>query len=238
MTRVLVAVCACVALVGGLFVGATRAAEASYTGRIIKGGIWYYLMLDGRWIKVNNPEKFPELDKSRDRNIKVLGELTRDNITLSKIEIIEPMAQLKELFPKAGYFSPRGGTTPHYTAYAVDPKTDPSAKPLGYAFFTTDVTKNVQGFDGPIYTLVGMDPNGRLTGVVVDFHTEPYGYFSIETPEYRNQFKGKSIRDAFRVGGDIDAISRASISVGSTTRAIRDSARAIAKELLSPEDLK
>lgn len=213
-------------------------AEQTYTGRMIKGGIWYYLLLDGRWIKINNQDSRPDLETQRDRWVKVTGELGRDNITISKVEIVEPVAQLKELFPKATYFSPKSGTAPHITAYAVDPKTNPRAQPLGYAFFTTDVVKSVQGFDGPIFALVGMDLTGRLTGVVIDFHTEPYGYFSIETPEYRNQFKGKSIRDAFRVGADVDAISRASISVGSTTRAIRDGARAVAKEVLSPEDLK
>lgn len=238
MKRIVAALSTAMLLVGALCVTAPLAAEQTYEGRIIKGGIWFYLLLDGRWIKVNNPERFPDLEKTRDRNVKVTGELMRDNITISKVDVIEPLAQLKTLFPKAGFFSPRSGTIPHFTAYAVDPKTDPKAAPLGYAFFTTDVTKQVQGFDGPIYTLVGMDLTGRLTGVVVDFHTEPYGYFSIETPEYQNQFKGKSIRDAFRVGSDVDAISRASISVGSTTRAIRDSARAVAKELLSPEDLK
>lgn len=214
------------------------AAESTYSGRIIKGGIWYYLLLEGRWIKINNQDSRPDLEVQRDRWAKVTGELNRDNITISKIEVVEPVAQLKELFPKAAYFSPKTGTAPHVTAYAADPKTDPKAQPLGYAFFTTDVAKSVHGFDGPIFALVGMDPAGRLTGVVIDFHTEPYGYFSIETPEFRNQFKGKSIRDAFRVGADIDAISRASISTNAATRAIRDSARAVAKEVLSPEDLK
>jgi hypothetical protein len=46
------------------------------------------------------------------------------------------------------------------------------------------------------------------------------------------QFKGKKVSDPFRVGGDVDAVSRASISIGSATRAIRDSARMAAKQLL------
>ena len=54
----------------------------------------------------------------------------------------------------------------------------------------------------------------------------------MEPPKFAMQFKGKSIRDPFRVGGDVDAVSRASISIGSATRAIRDSSRLVAKQLL------
>jgi hypothetical protein len=37
------------------------------------------------------------------------------------------------------------------------------------------------------------------------------------------------------VGGDVDAVSRASITIASAARAIRDSSRAVAKQLLPPE---
>ena len=90
------------------------------------------------------------------------------------------------------------------------------------------------GYHGPIHILVGMDMTGVLTGVIVDYDSEPYGYFSVEPPKFAAQFKGKSIRDPFRVGGDVDAVSRASISIGSATRAIRDSSRMVAKQLLPP----
>jgi hypothetical protein len=71
-----------------------------------------------------------------------------------------------------------------------------------------------------------------LTGVVVTYNSEPYGYFSVEPPKFAMQFKGKNVRDPFRVGGDVDAVSRASISIASATRAIRDSARMVARQLL------
>ena len=89
-----------------------------------------------------------------------------------------------------------------------------------------------------IRILVGMDLAGILSGVVVDSDTEPYGYFSVEPPRFAAQFKGKSVRDGFRVGVDIDAVSRASLSVGSATRAIRDSARIVARALLTPDAVK
>ena len=128
-------------------------------------------------------------------------------------------------FPAAAAFSPLGGTPLHFKAYAADPKTNPSAPPIGFAFWTTDLVPQEHGYHGPIHILVGMDMTGILTGVVVDYDSEPYGYFSVEPPKFAAQFKGKSIRDPFRVGGDVDAVSRASISINSATRAIRDSSR-------------
>jgi hypothetical protein len=77
-----------------------------------------------------------------------------------------------------------------------------------------------------------MDLRGFLAGVVVDYDSEPYGYFSVEPPEFAAQFRGKSVRDPFRVGADIDAVSRATISVSSAARAVRDSSRIVAQALL------
>lgn len=143
-----------------------------------------------------------------------------------------PAAELKRLFPSASAFSPLAGEPLHFKAYAADPKTNPSAPPLGVAFWTTDLVPQEHGYHGPIHILVGMDMTGVLTGVVVTYDSEPYGYFSVEPPKFAMQFKGKNVRDLFRVGGDVDAVSRASITIGSATRAIRDSVRLVAKQLL------
>jgi transcriptional regulator of nitric oxide reductase len=143
-----------------------------------------------------------------------------------------PDAHLKQLFPAAAAFSPLEGAPLHFTAYAADPRVAPGQKPVGFAFWTTDLVPQEHGYHGPIHILVGMDLAEKLTGVVVDYDTEPYGYFSVDPPAFAAQFKGKSIHDAFKVGVDVDAVSRASLSIGSATRAIRDSSRMIAKQLL------
>jgi len=148
-----------------------------------------------------------------------------------------PEPELKRLFPAAAAFSPLGGEPLHFKAYKSDPKTNPSAPLLGVAFWTTDLVPQEHGYHGPIHILVGMDLAGTLTGVVVDYDSEPYGYFSVEPPKFAAQFKGKTIHDPFRVGGDVDAVSRASISINSAARAIRDSSRLVAKALL-PETAK
>jgi NosR/NirI family nitrous oxide reductase transcriptional regulator len=141
--------------------------------------------------------------------------------------------ELKQLFPAAVSFSPKVLDPPHYKTYAANPPAG-SQFIAGVAFWTTEIEPLERGYDGPIKILVGMDTKGILAGVIVVQHHEPYGDFSIATPEFAAQFKGKSIRDPFRVGGDIDAVSRATISITSATRAIKNSARRMATELLAP----
>ena len=143
--------------------------------------------------------------------------------------------QLKQLFPDAASFSDKDGNPPHYKAFgpAVDGR-EPEL--LGYAYWTTELEPLERGYDGPIKMLVGMNTVGELTGVIVTEHREPYGYFSVELPEFAEQFEHKDIRDRFRVGDDVDAISRATITVTSASRAVRNSSRRVARAYLTPPE--
>lgn len=140
--------------------------------------------------------------------------------------------RLKQLFPRAATFSPKEGTPPHYKAFAGDA----GRSVVGYAFWTVDLEPLDRGYDGPIQMLVGLDPQGLLTGVVVTAHREPYGYFSIDKPEFAKQFVGKDVRTAFKVGADVEAVSRATITMNSAARSIRNGARKIARAFLTPPD--
>ena len=91
-----------------------------------------------------------------------------------------------------------------------------------------------RGYGGPIVMLVGIDLKGILTGIVITDHHEPYGDFSIDRPNFAASFKGNDVRDPFRLGTDIDAVSRATITMSSAVRAIRNSARRVARELIAP----
>ena len=149
-----------------------------------------------------------------------------------------PTAKLKQLFPKAVAFSPRGEVDPlHFTAYASDPAR-PGAKPIGFAFWTIDIVPGELGYHGHIHMLIGMDTRGRIAGVITDINTEPYGDISVNLPDFPNQFKGKSIRDKFVPGRDLDAISRATITVRAAAREIRESSRIVARALLSPDAIR
>jgi len=140
--------------------------------------------------------------------------------------------QLKQLFPSASTFSPKQTDPPHYKAFKTS--TSGTTDLLGLAFWTTELEPLERGYDGPIRILVGLNVSGALSGIIVADHREPYGNFSVDTAEFAQQFAHKDIRDAFRVGADIDAVSRATISIGSATRAIKNSARRVARALLTP----
>ena len=143
---------------------------------------------------------------------------------------IEPsvLDKLKRLFPAAASFTPKDGEPLHFTALAAD-KT-----PLGYAFWTTEVVPLERGYGGPIVMMVGIDTKGILAGVIVGEHHEPYGSFSIDMPAFPAQFKGKDVRDPFKLGEDIDAVSRATITMSSAVRTIRNASRRVARSLLTP----
>jgi electron transport complex protein RnfG len=141
-------------------------------------------------------------------------------------------ANLKRLFPAATAFSPKEGDPPHFSAFTDDPKSGMKTL-LGLAFWTTELDPLERGYDGPIKVLVGMDTSGTLTGIIVTEHHEPYGDFSIDRPEFAAQFKGKNIRDPFKVGSDIDAVSRATISVTTVSRSVRNTSRRVARQLLT-----
>jgi transcriptional regulator of nitric oxide reductase len=135
---------------------------------------------------------------------------------------------VKHFFPAATTVTPKSGVPPRFTALQND--SSGAAKPIGVAFLTTDLEPLERGYHGPIRILVGLQPNGKLAGVVVMENQEPYGYFSVDLPAFAAQFAGKDIHDPFKVGQDVDAVSRASITINSATRAIRNAARRVAAQ--------
>jgi transcriptional regulator of nitric oxide reductase len=140
------------------------------------------------------------------------------------------LARLKQLFPAATAFSPKGGDPPHVRALG-----GPGGQTvLGYAFWTTEVVPLERGYGGPIAMLLGVDTKGVITGLIIGEHHEPYGDFSIDPPGFAAQFRGKDVRDPFKLGEDIDAVSRATITMSSAVRAVRTSARRVARQFIAP----
>jgi NosR/NirI family nitrous oxide reductase transcriptional regulator len=139
-------------------------------------------------------------------------------------------SRLKQLFPAATSFSPKEGDPPHFTAYTGAPNSKTVA---GYAFWTTELLPLERGYSGPIAMLVGLDTTGKITGVIMGEHHEPYGDFSIDPPKFAATFRNKDVRDPFKLGEDVDAVSRATITMSSAVRAIRNSARRMARQYLT-----
>jgi transcriptional regulator of nitric oxide reductase len=146
----------------------------------------------------------------------------------------ELLSQLQKLFPTAATFSGKSGSPAVYRAFGPAAAGKTEGELLGLAYWTTELEPLERGFDGPIKMLVGMNTVGEITGVIVSDHREPYGYFSVDLPQWPRQFDGKSIRDQFKVGVDVDAISRATITVTSASRAIRNASRKVARAHLAP----
>jgi len=138
---------------------------------------------------------------------------------------------LREVLPGADRFRFVDTGTPHYRGYRTGSNGEETL--LGFGFFTVDFAPQVRGYKGEIWMLVGMDLGGTLLNLSVVYHNEPFGYFSIDLPKFIEQFRGKSVLDQLSVGDDIDAVSRATITNNSAVRAIRDSARRMAREFLA-----
>lgn len=148
---------------------------------------------------------------------------------------VEEQALLKEVFPDADVFSVKDGRLPHYKAYATNPDSGANTL-LGFVFMTHEVEPEEWAYSSEIEALVGLTVGGVITKVKMVDHYEPFGYFSIDPPEFVEQFEGKSILDPFEEGRDIDSVSRATITIEGAARVIRKSARKIARQHLNEQN--
>ena len=80
------------------------------------------------------------------------------------------------------------------------------------------------GYGGDIEFLVGVDPTGVITGIVILKHLETPGLGAkIEDEAFRDQFKGKSLADTavvwdtYKEGGSFKHITGATISSRAVT---------------------
>lgn len=161
----------------------------------------------------------------------------RSLIATAEVEIAaataDEQALFKQVFPDGDVFSVKEGRLPHHRAYTKDDDGVPQL--TGFIFMTNEIEPDEWGYESRIELLVGMTTGGTITGVKLIDHYEPFGYFSIETEEFAEQFKGKSILDKFEEGDDIDTVARATISIESSGRAVRKSSRRIARQFLDEQ---
>ncbi|MBA2781054.1 transcriptional regulator NosR [Billgrantia kenyensis] len=114
---------------------------------------------------------------------------------------------------------------------------------VGYVFETNDLAP-IPAYSGyPVNMRVGMDLEGRITGVQVLDHSEPIMLVGIpETvlDDFVGQYVGKSIRQKVRVGlsrqqregyEHVDAVSGATVTVVVMGEGIMRSARQLARQL-------
>ena len=138
---------------------------------------------------------------------------------------------LREVMPRADRFSEKIGEPPVIQAYRTGGPSG-SETLIGYIFLTSDLPPEPFGYSGPVEALVGMDLDGNVTGVrVMDYWEsiqESMGDF-LRRRGFQEHFSGKHIGDAFSVYGDVQGISRATISVRALARGVRDASRRVAQ---------
>jgi Na+-translocating ferredoxin:NAD+ oxidoreductase RnfG subunit len=140
-----------------------------------------------------------------------------------------PESLVREVMPEADRFDEVSGDPPVVRGYRTG--ADGVESFHGWVFLTSDLPPEQFGYSGPIEALVGLRPDGSLTGVRVTDYMESYmrsmGDF-LRTPGFQEQFAGKHVGDAFRLWDDVEGISRVSISVRALSRGVRDAARRVA----------
>ncbi len=134
-----------------------------------------------------------------------------------------PRSLLEEVMPAADRFEEKRGVPPVIRAYKGDLL-------LGFVFETEDVPPEQLGYSGPVRAIVGLGVDGLVSGARVLEYYESYkssmGDF-LRRPGIQEQFAGKSIVDPFEVNGDVDGVSRATLSTRAFARGIRNASRRV-----------
>jgi len=81
----------------------------------------------------------------------------------------------------------------------------------------------------PITFLVGIDTQGKVTGINILEYRDMFGG-EIKRRSFLRQFQGKSLDDKISIGADIDAVTSATISSQAAASAVRKAVLIIAEE--------
>ena len=94
-----------------------------------------------------------------------------------------------------------------------------------------------QGYGGPIEMSLSLSPRGAITGLKVLKHNETSSFIG-EIDTFLKQFIGRTRKDHFVVGQDIDAISGATITSTAITQAVQKRMNASAAPAEAPFPLR
>ncbi len=164
--------------------------------------------------------------------------------TLSGAELTDSRrALIQSLFPAATVIEDKLPDVPVYPVYQLQ-------ELLGYAYESTDLSR-LQGFAGkPIQMMIGLDTQGRFTGVKILHHHEPVFLHGLgEEPlfDFVDQYEGRSLREQIVVqsslsgksgksaDGDVvyfDGVSKATVSVLIVNDTVLSSALKVARQKL------
>jgi NosR/NirI family nitrous oxide reductase transcriptional regulator len=145
-------------------------------------------------------------------------------------------APCSDVLPGATAFSQRKGAPAYVEGYALE---QGKRRLAGYVFLSTDVV-DIPAYSGrPVVTLIGMDTHGIITGVRILKHSEPIllaGIPESVLTKFVGQYRGRP-GDAKlelglgRDGGDLDAISGATVTAIAENQTIAQSAYVIGRQV-------
>ena len=142
-----------------------------------------------------------------------------------------PKAQLREVLPKAESFA-QIENQPYWEGRRAD------GEMAGWIALSTDVV-SIKGYSGkPLITLVGLDPEGVITGAKIVHHSEPIILLGIPEEALTNFvdfYSGHRADTKITVGQadkedgsiTVDAVSGATVTVLAVNATILDTARAL-----------
>lgn len=158
--------------------------------------------------------------------------------TMPRIRLNETKARqeaLKEVVPATTSFQtlnlrvklPGTGGRPQAKELEVYRCLDRAGNVVGLAYIAEP-----SGFADVIQVMVGLDPvNRRVLAIrVLDLKETPGLGMKVKEEQFTRQFKGKSLDDAFaaaRSGGDVQAVTSATISSKAVARGVKESAEAV-----------
>ncbi|HKQ26237.1 MAG TPA: 4Fe-4S binding protein [Burkholderiales bacterium] len=137
---------------------------------------------------------------------------------------------ISRLFPEAAYTGPLSGKPPVVPVYGA-------GRAIGFMFSTDELT-DVVGFSGaPFNFVVGLDLQGKITGVVLVEHSEPiidYNSMGPQLERFIKQYTGLDPGGSISLSGQgtqgaINGISGATVSARAFNHAIVQSARLVAR---------
>lgn len=134
----------------------------------------------------------------------------------------DELSVLSTLMPDTVFQRKASLPVPHYPATNTDV----------VAFNSHDITPGIKGYAGAIEVLLSVDAKGTITEIAILWHRETLNYVrSMLERSYLTQFIGKNVSDDFEPGRDIDAISRATVSVKALCDTVRESSRTVAAQV-------
>lgn len=132
--------------------------------------------------------------------------------------------------PGAAAFSERHGEPPRWTALQVREGRGPL--PAGAVVSSADLAPGVRGYAGAVPLLVGVAPDGTLTGVaLLPNHETPSYAARIEREGFLRQFAGRKAGDALILEQDLDGVTRATVTAAAIAEGVRRSARTAARDI-------